>query len=79
VGSSWKKIIPNPRRIGITGLWLLNTHCRLSLSKEGVNAETDVPPSAEGAVCNNLLALAVKSVKKIILSIGALNFKTTSM
>jgi hypothetical protein len=77
VGSSWKKIIPNPRRIGITGLW--HTHCRLSLSVEGVNAETDVPPSVEGAVCNNLLALAVKSVKKIILSIGALNFKTTSM
>ncbi|NHV60668.1 MAG: hypothetical protein HA492_04615 [Candidatus Verstraetearchaeota archaeon] len=51
----------------------------MSLSVEGVNAETDVPPSVEGAVCNNLLALAVKSVKKIILSIGALNFKTTSM
>jgi hypothetical protein len=32
------------------------------MSKEGANAETDVPLSAEGAVCKNLLASALESV-----------------
>jgi len=32
------------------------------MSREEVNAETDVPPSAEGTVCKNLPTLVVEQL-----------------
>jgi len=46
----------------LTGWW--HSPCRQSMSREGVNAETDVPPSVEGTVCKNLPTSVVESVNQ---------------